>query len=327
MRVVIAFILAASAGACVLDETPDDLPDDTPSPLEGTYSVQSRVTLGEMTQIDLATATLRAFSQSPGGKLLSLARQASDPALATIDAAVSPAVRDRLEGWINTEIDKALIESTTPRLFADDVRGIATTILGQFSIESTLTFAPSKVTHSFTALNFRPASLDVLIPIGGFKADTITQLTTATVSTDGELTLGDQRFGLAFGDHAWQALGLASAVLFGGDLRTTFVDGLSCPALASAIALRCVETSCVGHQAELQAFCAHSIELFVTELGRSIAAFDLDVFRFVEGNAQLIDDNGDGVSERIVDGTWSAETDIGLGPRAAVASFTAERMR
>src|SRR5688572_30811461 len=117
MRVVIMLVVAASTGACVLEATPEEVDDhEVASPIQGTYAVESRVTLSEMTQIDLALSTLRAFSQSPGGKLLSLARQAGDPALAVIDAAVSPAVRDRLAGWIDAEIDQALIDGVAPRV-------------------------------------------------------------------------------------------------------------------------------------------------------------------------------------------------------------------
>jgi hypothetical protein len=319
--------VSASAGACIAQ--PQDVPEEVlpTSPISGTFTAESRVTLSsEMPQIELALVNLSGFVTSPGRELLSLAERANDPALATIYASASPAVRDGLEGWINDEIDKALIDGMTPRQYADEIRGLATAILGKFTIESTLAFGATNVTHSLTGLNFTPASIDILIPIGGLKADTITQLTTATLGEDGALRLGDQRFGLAFGDHAWQALGLASTVLFTSDLRTSIANAVSCPALADAVSQQCSDT-CVDHKAELESFCAHSIDLLVTELAKKVAAFDLDLFRFVDGTARLLDENDDGAPDRMVDGKWNAETDIGLGPRTASVSFTAQRIR
>ncbi len=322
--------LAVLTGACVAEPSVGD--EDvrgSASPIEGTYAVETRVDLSvEMPQIELALATLRTFSQGPGSALLGLSQRANDPALIELYAAISPALRDRLAGWFDVEIDKARIAGKTARQYADAIAVVATTVLSQFTLESTLTFAPTKVTHAFNALNFTPASIDILIPIGGLKADTLTQLTTAAIDDGADtVTLGDQRFGLAFGSHAWQAIGLASTTLYAGDLRSTLANAVACPSLAQAVASRCVEAFCVGHAVQLEALCTRSIDLLVAEAGRQIAAFDLDVLRFVEGNARLVDDNIDGVAERIVDGTWSAETDIGLGVRTSSARFSATRDR
>jgi hypothetical protein len=38
-----------------------------------------------------------------------------------------------------------------------------------------------------------------------------------------------------------------------------------------------------------------------------------------------VDDDGDGVADRIVDGAWDAQMNLGLGLRHAPATFTATR--
>ena len=44
---------------------------------------------------------------------------------------------------------------------------------------------------------------------------------------------------------------------------------------------------------------------------------------FAHGRARLVDDNGDGIADRILDGSWDAQTDVGLGLEAATATFVA----
>jgi hypothetical protein len=61
----------------------------------------------------------------------------------------------------------------------------------------------------------------------------------------------------------------------------------------------------------------------VEDLRAHVTPINLDVVRFASGNARLVDEGFDGVADRIVDGTWDAETDRGQGARKATATFIA----
>jgi hypothetical protein len=50
------------------------------------------------------------------------------------------------------------------------------------------------------------------------------------------------------------------------------------------------------------------------------AALHLDVFRFITGNARLVDEDLDGIADKIVDGRWDGELNMGLGLRKAPAT-------
>ena len=80
-------------------------------------------------------------------------------------------------------------------------------------------------------------------------------------------------------------------------------------------------TVCVGHQAELPAICEGGLDAIVNFAHDRMAALRLDVLHLASGQAHLIDDDGDGAFDRITDGTWQAELNLGLGLRPTTASF------
>src|SRR5690606_7179413 len=100
-----------------------------------------------------------------------------------------------------------------------------------------------------------PAGIDVRIPIGGLAADVLTQMPTVAVGEGGAFTLGDQRFGLEYGEYAWQGINLGVEAVFGGDIRTSLGTLINCGALAKSIAQKCALGVCVGHETELNAIC------------------------------------------------------------------------
>ena len=325
-RILVAVLISGVAG-CATEETAPTYGDglgtpENPIPNDDSYNVASRINFtSEMPQVQTALADLRAFATNPAHALLTQA--APLPALAELYAALSTSLKDRLEGWINTEIDKVRIDGKTMREYASEMSGVAETSLTQFVLRSSLTMSPLGVMHSLTEINFTPFALDIVVPIGGLKADTLTQRTSLEVSEGGALELGEQKFGLGFGSHAWQAINLASTTLFGSDLHTSLVTALDCRTIANAVATKCYGTSCVGHATQLQAACEGAAEAIITKLRERIPAFKLDVYKFVEGTARLVDDNGDGMADRIIEGTWDTEIDLGQGPRAVAATFTA----
>jgi hypothetical protein len=71
--------------------------------------------------------------------------------------------------------------------------------------------------------------------------------------------------------------------------------------------------------------CNGGLDAIVDFTHDRMAAMRLEVFHFASGNARLVDDDGDGYGDRIVDGVWAAEMNLGLGLRKAPATFTGER--
>jgi hypothetical protein len=61
----------------------------------------------------------------------------------------------------------------------------------------------------------------------------------------------------------------------------------------------------------------------VGDLRDELGPVQLSTFRFTHGTARLVDTSGDGVADKIVDGTWDAETDAGMGPRTTSIAFSA----
>jgi hypothetical protein len=82
---------------------------------------------------------------------------------------------------------------------------------------------------------------------------------------------------------------------------------------------------CVGHETELRQICEGGLDAVVDFAHEKLAAMRLDVLHLAEGTARLVDDDGDGVGDRIADGVWKAELNLGLGLRHAPATFVGVR--
>ncbi|HTL38629.1 MAG TPA: hypothetical protein VL326_36110 [Kofleriaceae bacterium] len=309
-------------------ENPVPQPED-----KGPYAVTSRVDFTVEAilpaQAELVVATLRAFSENPAGGLIAAADAAGVPAVKALYDAIPGIIKDKLEGWINGEIAKIKINGITLPQYAGMVAALAETALTQFELDSTLTMKPGEATHTLTGIDFGPTGIDVKIPISGLAADILTQHPTITVAEGGALGFGDQRFGLNFGDYAWDAINHVSTTTFGGDIRSVLGKAMNCPALAHTIASKCVGAFgaevCVGHENDLKAICEGGLDQIVGAVHSKFVAYDIDAFRFKSGSARLVDDDSDGVADRIVDGTWDGEMNIGMGLRHTPATFTATR--
>ncbi len=306
--------------------TPDNpVPADDGRPYAVTSTVDFTVEAILPPQIELAVTTLRAFAENPARTLITVAEQAGVPAVGELYAAIPGFIKDRLEGWVNDEIAKIEIAGKTLPEYAAEIAAYAETALTQFALDSSLTLRPGVATHTLTAVDLSPAGLDVQLPITGLAADVLTQEPTITLAEGGALSVGDQHFGLEYGEYAWQGINLASDAVFGGDIRATLGDAVRCPALAHAVASRCALGVCVGHEAQLAAICEGGLDALVDEVHARLAAYRIDVFHFLSGAARLVDDDQDGVADRIADGTWDAEMNLGLGLRKAPATFSATR--
>lgn len=336
---------ALATGACGAQDPADDpsggygeglgTPENpVPQPADkGPYAVTSKVDFTVEAilpaQAELVVVTLREFSKNPASGLISAADAAGVPAVKALYDAIPGIIKDHLEDWINGEIAKIKINGMTLPQYAGMVAALAETALTQFELDSTLTMKPGEATHTLTGIDFGPTGIDVKIPISGLAADILTQHPTITVAEGGALGFGDQRFGLNFGDYAWDAINQVSTSTFGGDIHTVISNAMNCPGLAHTIASKCIgvlgANVCVGHENDLKAICQGGVDEIVGAVHDKFLAYDIDAFRFKSGTARLVDDDQDGVADRIVDGTWDGEMNIGLGLRHTPATFTAAR--
>jgi hypothetical protein len=308
---------------CAAEQPPAGYPADfgtptNPLPSSGVYAVQSHVVMAFGTAgVDGAIAQLQAFSLHGGTTLLA---QSADTASGEALAALPTTLRSKLDGWIDVELDKQTLGTVTARQAIGDISMMAQTVVTEFVIESSLTITPTGALHSLQDLNFKPDSVDVVVPIGGLAADAITQKPTSEVGAGGALALGDEQFKLALGSHAWQGINLAVVSKYGGDL--TIVQHLDCNAVAQSVAARCVSGSCVGHASDLLAVCQQGVTALVDQLRDGLDPIMLQTLHLARGAATLVDDNHDGVAEKI-QGTWDAEVDVGMGVTPMQIAFTA----
>ena len=295
-------------------------------PYQVTTSVDLTVEAVLPPQAELVVQTLRDFSDNPAHTLITLAGQEGVPEVETLYDALPSVLTDKLEGWINGEIEQVQIDGQPITVWAGNFAGLADTAFSQFSVDSTLDVEGETSTHTLTMLDFTPTGvLNVKIPITGLASDILTQHPSVSVSEGGALTLGDQAFGLLLGEYAWDAVNAACTAEFGGDIRTVLGNAVNCAGIASTVANKCVLGVCVGHEQDLDAICEGGLDAVVNEMHDRFAQINLEALHYASGTARMIDDDGDGVADRITDGTWDAQLNLGLGLRHTPATFTATR--
>lgn len=314
------------------DDTVDPPPPPPPpgATARGAYQVRSvfDVTAGAVLPEPAyeLVATLDDFSTAPAHTLIDLAEAAGVPAVAELRAALPDSLEGRLEGWIDDQIEAVTIDGVPVTQLAGELAALAETALTQFAVESELDVGEgaARATHRLTKLDFTPAGLDAQLPLDDLPADVGTAEPTAACA-DGALALGDHRFGLPYGRYAWQALEAAVAAQHGAGIRALLGGAVNCPAIAGAIASKCVLGLCVGHRAELLELCERGLDEVVGVARRKVEALRFDAIRLEAGAATLADVGADGAAARLAAGVWTAQIDASQGLRPVPATFTAAR--
>lgn len=314
--------------------TPDDDDDTTTTPpppapvASGDYVVTSNIeiTIEALLPEPAANlvATARDFSINPAHTLITLADEAGVPAVGTVRDALPSYLEEKLEGWLNDEINKLTINGVTIPQLAAQVVALAETSLTQVDLQSELAIAGGTATHRLVALDLTPAGLDTVFQLGGLPGEVTTQTTTAR-TTGTTLAVGDHQYSVAYGEYAWQALDAKFTADYGADIRTTLGAAVNCPLIAERVASKCLWSLCVGHAAELTSICERGLDEVVERAHAKLASFQFDALRFRAGAATLVDDDGDLVADQLTAGTWTAEINAGQGLRSAPATFTATR--
>lgn len=347
MRLAITSLLLVTAAAgCVLPthSTGDDDGTDptdptepsnpnptnpTPTPVaNGPYAVTSNVEITIEALLPEPAAnlveTMRDFSQNPAHTLLDVCEDAGVPAVGTIRDYLPSFLEEKLEGWINDEINKVTIGGVPVPQFAGSIVALAETTLSQVNIESTLTIDGGSATHRLTTLDLAPAGIDSQLELGQFPNEIVSATTTS--STRGStLSIGDHMFSVAYGRYAWQALEAQIVSTHGTDIRGLLSAAINCPSIAHTVANKCVWGQCVGHETELTTICERGIDEVVSRAKAKLESFRFDALHLEAGTATMVDANNDHLAESLSAGVWTAEINAGQGLRHAPATFSATR--
>jgi hypothetical protein len=336
-------LLTLTAG-CFVDPTPGDEdqpgdgtddPVDPPAPpaveptARGAYHVRSVFDITAAAVLPepayQVVETLHNFSTAPAHTLFDLAEAAGVPAVGTLRDALPDSLESRLEGWIDDQIEGVTVNGVPVTQVAGELAAVAQVALTQFAIDSSLDVrADGRATHRLTQLDFTPAGLDARAPLGDLPLAVIAAETSATCKA-GALALGDQRFGLPYGQLAWQALESAITAQYGADIRALLGSAVNCPAVATTISNKCVFGVCVGHRAELLEVCERGLDEVVDVARGKMTALRFDAIRLEAGAATLADLAADGTAARLTGGVWTAQIDASQGLRPVPATFTAAR--
>jgi hypothetical protein len=303
------------------DSVGDDGGDDGVEPpqpeLAEAYALTSELDVSAATVLPAplhdAIELLRGFEASPGTALLDLATLAGVPAVEEIRDALPSALESRLIGWIDDRL-----EATPVPALAGEIAALADTAFAEVELASTLDLAAG--VHALDAIavevDGHRAELAVESP-GGDVAALVADVDVTVTGAGAELAIGEHRFGLRVGTAAWQALGAAIEARYGADLATVIADAVDCPALADAIADKCILSQCIGHRDELLEVCTGAVGYAVAQLEAQIVGVDFDAVILHAGAATAT-----GAALQRLDGTWTAELDLGSGPRPVPATFT-----
>jgi hypothetical protein len=338
---LVIFSLLSVAPACVIqtpgDGTPGDdtvdppLPPPPPPPnatargvyqVRSTYDITASAVLPEPAYN--VVETLHDFSTAPAHTLIDLAEAAGVPAVGTIRSALPDSLESRLEGWIDDQIEAVTINGVPVTQLAGELAALGETVLTRFDIESTLDVQGARATHRLSKLDFTPAGIDAQIPVADLPGDIISAQTSAACDK-GTLTLGDHRFGLPYGRYAWMAFEAAVTAQHGAGVRDLLGAAVNCPAVATAVANKCVLGLCVGHRAELLELCERGLDEVVGLAKNKMEAMRFDAIRLEAGTATLAGFAADGTAARLEGGVWTAEIDASQGLRPVPATFTADR--
>jgi hypothetical protein len=338
MRTVILGLLATcSLAACGVSPGEGDGGDDgmgtpeNPVPSKtGPYTLTNKIDFTVEAilppQIELVVTTLREMETNPAHAIITIADRAGVPAVGALYGAIPGVLKDKIEGWINDEINKVQINGKPIGHYCGQVAKLAEYALTDFAVNSELAIDGDTATHRLTALDLTPTGfVNVRIPIGGFAGDLLTQTPTLDLAEGGLIGFSEQHFGLNYGEYAWQGIEAVSVQLFGGTVRETLGKAINCPGLANTISNKCVLGVCVGHKTELTQICSGGLDAAVDLVHDRLADMRIEALHLAAGTARLVDEDGDGVGDKVVDGTWDAEMNLGLGLRKAPSTFTGAR--
>jgi hypothetical protein len=300
------------------DDDVDPPPPPPPQPATS-YHLTSDLDLSASTVVPPtvyeAIELMRTFEDSPGTAILDLAELAGVPAIDTIRDALPDFLESRLIGWIDDQLEGTQLATVVHQIVT-----LADTAFGEVELGSNLDLTAGVHALETVAVEVagQRAELAVESPTNGI----IALSADVEIATSGAtLSISEHAFGVKVGTAAWQALNAAVTAQYGQDIAGTVAQAIDCPGLASAIADKCYFGQCVGHEQDLLDACLGAVDYAVGKLEEQFTAVDFDAIMLHAGNATGTDGDANGTYEALA-GTWTAELDLGQGPRSVPATFT-----
>jgi hypothetical protein len=341
MKTLVFALLATTTAACATDNvgsvgsvgvdgTDLGTPGNPDVAKTGPYKMTNHIDLTAEAVIppeaEAWVSTLRTFSTNPARGLIQAADAAGVPALQALYDALPDQLTDKFEGWVNDQIANVQVAGHPITDYTAQVVAYFDIALTHFDVDSDFAIADDgTTTHTLTRLDLSPTGLHFGVPIGGVAADILTQNPDLQISAGGALAIGEQHFGLNYGQYAWDTIEAMSTEIFGAGVREALGAAVNCPGVAHDIANKCVLGVCVGHEGTVKDICEGGLDALVGFAHDGLTSMRIEGLHLASGTATLVDDDGDGVGDRITDGTWEAELNLGMGLRHTPAQFEATR--
>lgn len=314
---------------------------DGADPVAGRYEVTSSFDLSQSEAIPAligdALAPLSDFRDDPAGSLIAVLESTDAPVLTDLLDAVPDSLRGLLVDAVNDYVFDQLYEGVPVAdelaTWTDDLATMLTRfdVVTELGVGTLDAAGNASASHTLAAISFQLRGATRLVDTPAL----LDQLTSArNVSCNVELGDGGGRIDI--GAHAFHLpLGNFAVVAFNQGLEETLgvantraALGLlvDCGALAADVAGKCLGPVCIGHEAELEAFCDAGLDALAAEVEARIASIDFAELRLSAGAAEVADAAaGDGLIDRMDQGQWQTELDVDGRAVPVPASFVATR--
>lgn len=324
--------------------------------LDGRYELSTEFDITSMgifpeTVSDTLSA-LSNFREKPSQTLVDLLDVANVPVVPNLLNAIPGPIRGYVLGWVDDHVFKALFNKVPVTKNITGILDDLASIVTRFELVSTYDLAPpgslgdAKSWHQASGVAYHWSEKRHVI-----KAPELLQTASAqsmesnAVLLDklhkdlesGRLEVGKHTFPLPFGSLAVIGADYLAKEKFGAtDLRDAIGKVVNCPALAKAVASKCIDPFgpgkvCVGHETELAGFCTVGLDVLVSVVRNQIKRLDIPFLELRHGTAQLWDaaePNGplDARVDRIEKGYWQAFVKADGSDRAILATFSGRRV-
>ncbi|HET8540521.1 MAG TPA: hypothetical protein VFL83_11675 [Anaeromyxobacter sp.] len=339
-RLLLAVAPVLALAACGPEDSPSPHVNVETAPLTGQFSVTSQfevpATVAAPGPLGDALRLVHGLSVNPGAALLDFAEDAGVPALSELRLVLPDPVEAELTGWMNAYLFTAVVDGVSPHDEIVALDDLIRSVLLEWELRSTLVLPADGDggTHAPVSLAFSSPAGPVEVPLEPTAPVTSGVGVAATVSWPGGpegaaiATLGDHAMGLPFGRYALRALKSILQAQYGkADVAAFLSAAVGCPALAASVASRCVGFACVGHESDLLAICEGGVAEGARQIEGQILGLDFEAIHFERGTATAVGATLSPARDAtsLQDGVWTATIDVGNGPEAATATFSAVR--
>ena len=311
-------------------------------PIAGPYQVTSTYDVASNSLLQSVVSGLLFgigdLAQDPAGTLIDLLDSANVPILDELLGILPDLILPELNGFINGFLLNSVVDGLPLPVQLDELAGNVTGLLGQFDVTSQLDLGNlssglTSADHSLSAVSFLWDAQSILADTPElFDQITAAHDVTCEVALDqagGAIELANHAFDLPYTDIAVLALNQALMQSMGvPDVRAALGHIVDCEAMAAEVSSKCLlnlPLICVGNQDKLLEFCEAGLDQAAADIESRIRIFDLASMRLQSGTATLIDDENDGVIDRI-EGTWDTVIHVDGTDFPMTAPFTGVRV-